>query len=84
MVATSFTSRGSTSQDVSTRPLQTKIEINFPAQKPGQTPGLVNSYTTGDQIKGTVTITVEHDTRFDEVEIVLQGRNAQIFCWFHI
>jgi hypothetical protein len=76
MVATSVISRGSESLDVFTRRSQPKIQINLL----GQTPGLVNSYTTGDQIEGTVTVTVEHETRFDEVEIVLQGRSAQLFC----
>ncbi|KAJ5588973.1 hypothetical protein N7537_011651 [Penicillium hordei] len=52
-----------------TRPSQPKIEI----QLVGQQPRIVNSYTTGDQINGTAIITVEHETPFDEVEIVLQG-----------
>lgn len=52
-----------------TRPLHPKIEI----QLVGQQPHIVNSYTTGDQINGTAIITVEHETPFDEVEIVLQG-----------
>ncbi|KAJ5125219.1 Carboxypeptidase [Penicillium atrosanguineum] len=69
MVATSVISKGSESLDVFTRRSQPKIEINLL----DQTPGLVNSYTTGDQIEGTVSITVDQETRFDEVEIVLQG-----------
>lgn len=47
-----------------------EIEIRLVGQKPQ----LVNSYTTGDQIEGTAIITVEHETPFDEVEIVLQGK----------
>lgn len=74
MVATSIISRTSESLDVFTRRSQPKIDINLQ----GQTPGLVNSYTTGDQIEGTATITVEHETRFDEVEIVLQGKNTPV------
>lgn len=74
MVATSVISRTSESLDVFTRRSQPKIDINLQ----GQTPGLVNSYTTGDQIEGTATITVEHETRFDEVEIVLQGKNTPV------
>jgi hypothetical protein len=70
MVATSVISRGSETFDVFTRRSQPKIEIDLV----GQTPGLVSSYTTGDHIEGTVTITVEHETRFDEVEIAFQGR----------
>lgn len=58
-----------------TRPLHPKIEI----QLVGQQPHIVNSYTTGDQINGTAIITVEHETPFDEVEIVLQGKFALEF-----
>lgn len=71
MVATSVISRGSETLDVFTRRSQPKIEINLVGQKPG----LVSSYTTGDQIDGTVDVTVDHETRFDEIEIVLQGRS---------
>ncbi|KAJ5516918.1 hypothetical protein N7527_008478 [Penicillium freii] len=52
-----------------TRPSQPKIDI----QLVGQQPRIVNSYTTGDQINGTAIITVEHETPFDEIEIVLEG-----------
>ncbi|KAJ5231857.1 uncharacterized protein N7469_006445 [Penicillium citrinum] len=69
MVATSVISRGSETLDVFTRRSQPKIEIDLVGQKPG----LVNSYTTGDHIEGTVSVTVEHETRFDEIEIALQG-----------
>lgn len=69
MSATSIISRGSETLDVFTRRSQPKIEVNLAGQKPG----LVNSYATGDQIEGTVIITVDQETRFDEVEIVFQG-----------
>lgn len=69
MAPTSSISRGSDTLDVFTRRSQPKIEIELIGQKPG----LVNSYTTGDQIEGTAIVTVEHETRFDEVEIILQG-----------
>ncbi|KAJ5082991.1 hypothetical protein N7532_012034 [Penicillium argentinense] len=69
MVTTSVISRGSETLDAFTRRSQPKIDIHLDGQKPG----LVSSYTTGDQIDGTVTITVDHDIRFDEIEIVLQG-----------
>ena len=46
-----------------------KIEIELL----GQMEGRVKAYTTGDKIEGVVKITVDHDTRFDEVEIALQG-----------
>ncbi|KAL2001015.1 hypothetical protein VTN02DRAFT_2346 [Thermoascus thermophilus] len=39
----------------------------------GQTDGLVNSYTTWDTIRGDVTVAVEHDTPFDDVEITFEG-----------
>ncbi|KAJ5593882.1 uncharacterized protein N7459_000090 [Penicillium hispanicum] len=69
MAATSIVSRGSDSLDVFIRRSQPKIEIDLAEQQQG----LVSSFTTGDPIEGTVIITVEHETRFDEVEIVLQG-----------
>ena len=73
MVATSVISRGSETLDVFTRRSQPKIEIDLIGQKPG----LVNSYTTGDHIEGTVSVTVEQETRFDEIEIAFQGK------WLH-
>lgn len=73
MSATSIISRGSETLDVFTRRSQPKIELNLAGQKPG----LVNSYTTGDQIEGTVIIAVDQDTRFDEVEIIFQGTELQ-------
>lgn len=65
-------SRGSDTLDVFTRRSQPKVDIELIGQKPG----LVNSYTTGDQIEGLATITVQQDTRFDEVEIVFQGAHV--------
>lgn len=69
MSASSIISRGSETLDVFTRRSQPKIELNLAGQKPG----LVNSYTTGDHIEGTAMITVDQETRFDEVEIIFQG-----------
>ncbi|KAJ5981099.1 hypothetical protein N7481_008397 [Penicillium waksmanii] len=74
MVAASIISRGSDTLNVFTRRSQPNIDINLVGQKPG----LVSSYTTGDHIEGTVTVTVEHETRFNEVEIVLQVTYADI------
>ncbi|KAJ5918014.1 hypothetical protein N7454_010389 [Penicillium verhagenii] len=68
-MATSIISRGSDTLDVFARRSTPKIEINLQGQKPG----LVNSYTTGDYIEGTANITVDQETRFDEIEIILQG-----------
>ncbi|KAJ5503854.1 hypothetical protein N7463_006728 [Penicillium fimorum] len=67
--ATSIISSGSDRLDAWTRRSQPKIEIYLAGQKPG----LVNSYTTGESIDGTITVTVEHETRFDEIEIVFEG-----------
>lgn len=64
-----MTSRRSDSLDAFTRGSPPRIEIKLVGQKPG----LVNSYTTGDQIEGSAIVTVGNETRFDEVEIVLQG-----------
>ncbi|KAJ5272972.1 hypothetical protein N7478_008097 [Penicillium angulare] len=68
-MATSIVSRGSDTLDVWTRRSTPKIEITLDGQKPG----LVNSYTTGDQIEGVAKITVDTEIRFDEIEINLQG-----------
>ncbi|KOS41077.1 hypothetical protein ACN38_g8057 [Penicillium nordicum] len=67
--ATSIISSGSDRLDAWTRRSQPKIEINIAGQKPGH----VNSYTTGESIDGSITVTVEHETRFEEVEIVFEG-----------
>ena len=69
MASVSVLSRGSNSLDMLTKRLRPTIDIHLA----GQTAGLVSSYTTGDHIEGTVTISADYDTRFDEVEIVLQG-----------
>ncbi|KAJ5138298.1 uncharacterized protein N7515_003146 [Penicillium bovifimosum] len=69
MPATSIVSSGSDRLDAWTRRSQPKIEINLAGQKPGH----VNSYTTGESIEGTITVTAEHDTRFEELEIVFEG-----------
>ncbi|KAJ5344494.1 hypothetical protein N7452_002498 [Penicillium brevicompactum] len=69
--ATSILSSGSEKLDAWTRRSQPKVEIDLTGQKPSR----VNAYTTGESIEGIVTITAEHDTRFEEVEIVLEGRS---------
>jgi hypothetical protein len=70
MSTTSTLSSGAEKLDAWTRRSQVKVEIDLAGQKPGH----VNSYTTADNIDGTVTISVEHETRFDEIEIVFEGR----------
>ncbi|KGO74265.1 Arrestin-like, N-terminal [Penicillium italicum] len=67
--ATSIVSSGSDRLDAWTRRNQPKIEIHVDGQKPG----LVNSYTTGESIDGSVTVTVDHETRFDEIKIEFEG-----------
>lgn len=74
MGMTSITSRSSNTL-AWTRPSRPKIEI----QLVGQKPRIVNTYTTGDQINGTAIITVEHETPFGAIDIVLQGKFALEF-----
>lgn len=69
MSTTSTLSSSSQRLEAWTRRSQPKIEIDLTGQEPGH----VNCYTTGENIDGIVTITVEHETRFDEVEIVFEG-----------
>ncbi|KAJ5621407.1 hypothetical protein N7528_006190 [Penicillium herquei] len=73
-MATSIISRGSETLDIWPRRPAPKIEIDLVGQKPG----LVNSYTTGDRVEGVANITVDHETRFDEIEIILQGNSSTL------
>lgn len=73
MTATSTISHGSGAIDAWSMRSRPKIEISLAGQKSG----LVNSYTTGDSIDGTATITVDHETQFDEIEILLQGKHSR-------
>lgn len=66
---TSFVTRSSSTLESLT---QSRPKVNI--ELAGQTEGLVNSYTTKDRIEGTAVITVDHDTRFDEVEITFEGK----------
>ena len=68
-MAASIVSRGSDGFNPFAPRGNPKIEIELL----GQMEGRVKAYTTGDKIEGVVKITVDHDTRFDEVEIALQG-----------
>ncbi|GMG01217.1 unnamed protein product [Aspergillus oryzae] len=68
---TSFVTRSSSTLESLT---QSRPKVNI--ELAGQTEGLVNSYTTKDRIEGTAVITVDHDTRFDEVEITFEGRTG--------
>ncbi|PWY88347.1 hypothetical protein BO70DRAFT_359787 [Aspergillus heteromorphus CBS 117.55] len=68
-MAASIITRGSNSLAAFAVRSRPKIDISLSSQKEG----LVPSYTTGDVIEGTVTVTVDHDTRFDELEITFEG-----------
>lgn len=73
MATSSIITRGSSSLANFTVRSRPKVDIILA----NQTDGLVPSFTTGDTIKGTVTITVDHDTRFDDLEITFEGMLAQ-------
>ncbi|KAH3012430.1 hypothetical protein KXW60_009119 [Aspergillus fumigatus] len=68
-MAASIITRGSSSLESLKGRSRPKIQIDLV----NQTEGLVSSYTTKDQIEGTVTIRVDHDTRFEDVEITFEG-----------
>ncbi|KAB8213202.1 hypothetical protein BDV33DRAFT_210433 [Aspergillus novoparasiticus] len=65
---TSFVTRSSSTLEslMQSRP---KVDIELARQ----TEVLVSSYTTKDRIEGTAVITVDRDTRFDEVEVTFEG-----------
>ncbi|KAF9891465.1 hypothetical protein FE257_003931 [Aspergillus nanangensis] len=46
------------------------IELSDPKQR----------YTTWDQIEGTVTVTVDNETTFDDVDITFEGRSRAFSC----
>ncbi|RAH74843.1 arrestin (or S-antigen), N-terminal domain protein [Aspergillus aculeatinus CBS 121060] len=68
---TSASSVSQSSSSVGRFSVRSRPKVNIDLD--GQHDGLVNVYTTGDTIKGTVTVTVDHDTRFDELEITFEG-----------
>lgn len=78
VTAPSIISRGSGALD-SFRRSRPHVSIELAEQKDG----LVNSYTTLDQINGEVVITVDHDISFDNVEISFEGRPASSLCHSH-
>ena len=69
MATPSILTRGSSSLAAFAVRGRPKVDIVVANQQDG----LVPSYTTGDTIEGTVTITTDHDTRFDELEITFEG-----------
>lgn len=68
-MASSFVTRSSSTLEALTSRAKPKVTVNLQ----GETDGLVSTYTTGDRIEGTATITVDRDVRFDEVEITFEG-----------
>jgi hypothetical protein len=69
-VAASLMSFGANSiESFSWRSSRLKIGIGLN----GQTKGFVASYTTLDKIEGEVTVEVDHDTKFDHIEIAFEG-----------
>jgi hypothetical protein len=75
-MAASIITRGSSSLDSLTGRSRPKIQIDLA----NQPEGLVSSYTTKDHIEGTVTIKVDHDTRFEDVEITFEGATSPSGC----
>ncbi|KAL3472149.1 hypothetical protein BJX99DRAFT_262563 [Aspergillus californicus] len=67
----SILSRGSRVVDVLSPYARPTVNIDLDAQ-PGNI-SVVNTYTTGDRIEGSVTITASHLISFDEVDIRLEG-----------
>jgi hypothetical protein len=53
---------------------QPSIEIKLNNSSYGVHSSYVVSYSTMDTIEGTVSITVNHDTRFEDVEIAFTGK----------
>jgi hypothetical protein len=49
------------------------IEIVLDDSRHGTTGSYVTSYSTMDTIEGTVKITTQHDTRFEDVQIAFTG-----------
>ncbi|KAL4892732.1 hypothetical protein BDV59DRAFT_39665 [Aspergillus ambiguus] len=62
-----------TGDSSSLEPFISRARPKINVELDGQKNGLVNSYTTGDYIQGTVSITTEQDVRFDEIEITFEG-----------
>lgn len=76
-MAASIITRGSSSLESLKGRSRPKIQIDLV----NQTEGLVSSYTTKGQIEGTVTIRVDHDTRFEDVEITFEGATDSPVSW---
>jgi hypothetical protein len=54
------------------------IEISLEGSQ-GNSDAYINSFSTLDRLRGVVRITARHDTRFDELEIALQGECDTVF-----
>lgn len=52
---------------------QPTIEIELDDSRHGTQGSYVTSYSTMDTLEGTVTISTQHDTRFEDIEIAFTG-----------
>lgn len=52
---------------------QPAIDIDLDDSRHGTQGSYITSYSTMDTIEGTVTITCQHDTRFEDIEIAFTG-----------
>jgi hypothetical protein len=69
-MAASLLSTGTRAVDVLSPFGRPHVKIDFTNQRDGN---LAPSFTTGDRIEGTVTISASHLISFDEVDIKLEG-----------
>lgn len=76
----SLSTRGSSSLEAITHYARPKINIELS----NQADGLVKSYTSKDRIEGIATVTVDRDTRFDEIDITFEGMLPTVNYAYHI
>src|SRR5882762_2092660 len=69
MAPTSFVARSANTFDSLTRRSRPRVGIDLL----GQEDGFVASYTTRDRINGVVSIAVDQDTSFQDVDITFEG-----------
>jgi hypothetical protein len=70
MAPSSFIARSANTFDSLTRRSRPRVGIDLL----GQEDGVVTSYTTRDRIDGVVSIAVDQDTSFQDVDITFEGR----------
>jgi hypothetical protein len=69
-MAASIITRGSRTVDVLNPYARPNVTVELARQKD---PSMICTYTTGDRIEGTVTVTAAHLISFDEIDIKLEG-----------